>query len=170
MFETLFEALFRYRPVVFQQGEFRFDITGPALSAAALAGIVMVAAVVTYRGRQAQRTPARPRRPDDLRGVLALVAVLPVPSDARRARRGNSRTSWRCCWTIRAACRSPTGRRQARGRVRPRAVRAGREPLIKSLSDRFLVRTFRFSSTAGAPRFGRRADVRRLADQARRRR
>ena len=28
MFETLFQALFTYRPVVFQQGEFRFDVTG----------------------------------------------------------------------------------------------------------------------------------------------
>ena len=27
MFESLFEALFSYRPVVFQQGEFRFDVT-----------------------------------------------------------------------------------------------------------------------------------------------
>ncbi len=50
MFETLFQALFTYRPVVFQQGEFRFDVTGASLTAAALAGVVMVGAVVTYRG------------------------------------------------------------------------------------------------------------------------
>ena len=32
----LFEALFTYRPVVFQQGEFRFDVTTASLVAAAL--------------------------------------------------------------------------------------------------------------------------------------
>ena len=50
MFDAIFQALFSYRPVVFQQGEFRFDISTGSLVAAALAGAVMVAAAVTYRG------------------------------------------------------------------------------------------------------------------------
>ena len=34
MFDALFQALFSYRPVVFQQGEFRFDLTGASFLAA----------------------------------------------------------------------------------------------------------------------------------------
>ena len=49
MFDAIFQALFSYRPVVFQQGEFRFDISTGSLVAAVLAGAVMVAAAVTYR-------------------------------------------------------------------------------------------------------------------------
>ena len=50
MLEAIFQALFSYRPVVFQQGEFRFDIGTGSLVAAALAGTVMVAAAITYNG------------------------------------------------------------------------------------------------------------------------
>ena len=49
MFESVFQALFTYRPVVFQQGDFRFNISTGSLVAAALAAAVMVAAVITYR-------------------------------------------------------------------------------------------------------------------------
>ena len=48
MLEAIFQALFSYRPVVFQQGEFRFDIgTGSLVAAGSVA--VMVVAMVTYR-------------------------------------------------------------------------------------------------------------------------
>ena len=50
MFDTLFQALFTYRPVVFQEGEFRLDISASTIAAAIVAGVVMTAAVVTYRG------------------------------------------------------------------------------------------------------------------------
>ena len=34
MSDALFQALFTYRPVVFQEGDFRFDITSGSLVAA----------------------------------------------------------------------------------------------------------------------------------------
>ena len=49
MFDALFQALFSYRPVVFQQGEFRFDVSSASLVAALVAGLVGVAAIYTYR-------------------------------------------------------------------------------------------------------------------------
>jgi uncharacterized membrane protein len=49
VFETLFEVLFSYRPVVFQQGEFRFDVSSGAVVAATLALGVLIGAVLTYR-------------------------------------------------------------------------------------------------------------------------
>ena len=49
MFERLFQALFSYRPVIFQQGDFRFDITTASFVAAGIAAIIMAAAAITYR-------------------------------------------------------------------------------------------------------------------------
>ena len=49
MFEKLFQTLFLYRPVVFQQGEFRFDITTGSFVALALVGLVVLLAIATYR-------------------------------------------------------------------------------------------------------------------------
>ena len=49
MFDALFQALFSYRPVVFQQGEFRFDVTSASLVAALVAAVVGGVAIFTYR-------------------------------------------------------------------------------------------------------------------------
>jgi len=49
VFESLFEALFSYRPVVFQQGEFRFDVTAASLIATLVVAVVVGLAVLTYR-------------------------------------------------------------------------------------------------------------------------
>src|SRR5262245_12100655 len=49
MFEKIFQALFSYRPVVFQEGEFRFDVSTSSLVAALLVGAVVALAVLTYR-------------------------------------------------------------------------------------------------------------------------
>jgi uncharacterized protein YjbI with pentapeptide repeats len=47
MFDALFQALFTYRPVVFQQGEFRFDLTGASLKGADCSGADFRQAVLT---------------------------------------------------------------------------------------------------------------------------
>ena len=49
MFDALFQALFSYRPVVFQQGEFRFDVSSASFVAALVAGLVAAVAIFTYR-------------------------------------------------------------------------------------------------------------------------
>src|SRR5688572_10191652 len=49
MFDTIFQALFSYRPVVFQQGEFRFDVTSASFAAAAAVAVVGATAIFTYR-------------------------------------------------------------------------------------------------------------------------
>ena len=41
MFDALFEALFSYRPVVFREGDFRFDVTTASLVAALVVGAVV---------------------------------------------------------------------------------------------------------------------------------
>ncbi len=49
MFDALFEALFSYRPVVFREGDFRFDVTSASLVATLVVGVVVAAAIFTYR-------------------------------------------------------------------------------------------------------------------------
>ena len=49
MFETLFQALFSYRPVLFEQGDIRFSTSTGSFVVAALVLGLMAAAVLTYR-------------------------------------------------------------------------------------------------------------------------
>ena len=58
MLESLFRFLFEYRPVVFQQGEFRFAPTPGLLRGAGGGVIAAVLIVVSYTGPPCRRTPA----------------------------------------------------------------------------------------------------------------
>ena len=150
MFDSIFQALFSYRPVVFQQGEFRFDISTGSLVAAALAGAVMVAAIVTYRGvrgkgRLRGRIVLTALRMTALALVLfclfrpTLIVRAAVPQQNIVAVLLDDSSSMQI----------PDWAGQARGAFLKQQFGAPDSPLIKALSDRFLVRVFRFSSTAG---------------------
>ena len=150
MFESIFQALFSYRAVVFQQGEFRFDISTESLVAAALAGAVMVAAIVTYRGvrgkgRLRDRIVLTALRMTALALVLfclfrpTLIVRAAVPQQNIVAVLLDDSSSMQI----------PDWAGQARGAFLKQQFSAPDSPLIKALSDRFLVRVFRFSSTAG---------------------
>ena len=154
MFARVFETLFSYRPVVFQEGDFRFDLTPASLAAAILVGIVIAAAVLTYRrvrvndGRLRDRVVLTTLRVTALAVVLfclfrptlvvrAAVAqqnvVAVLLDDSRSMQIPDQGEMPRAAWV-----RSQFG--------------AADGPLLKSLSDRFLVRVFRFSSTTGRMR------------------
>ena len=151
MFERLFQALFSYRPVVFQQGDFRFDITTASFVAAGMAVIVMVAASVTYRsvganGRTRDRIVLTALRMTALalvvfclfRPTLVVKAAIPqqnVVAVLLDDSRSMQITDW--------------DNNQPRAEFLRQQLAANSSPLLKALSDRFLVRTFRFSSTAG---------------------
>ena len=49
MFNSLFEFFFKYSPYVFQQGEFRLAASSPTFVAVALAAVIALATVLTYR-------------------------------------------------------------------------------------------------------------------------
>ena len=151
MFEKLFQALFSYRPVVFQQGDFRFDITTASFVAAGIAALIMGAAILTYRsvsahGRRRDRIVLTVLRMAALalvvfclfRPTLVVKAAIPqqnvvavLMDDSRSMQIGD--------WT----------NNQPRAEFLRQELASGTSPLLKSLSDRFLVRTFRFSSTSG---------------------
>lgn len=151
MFERLFQALFSYRPVVFQQGDFRFDITTASFVAAAMAGVVMVAAVITYRsvavhGRARDRVVLTVLRMAALalvvfclfRPTLIVKAAIPQ-QNVVAVLLDDSRSMQIADWD----------NNQPRAEFLRQQLAANTSPLLKSLSDRFLVRVFRFSTTAG---------------------
>jgi uncharacterized membrane protein len=150
VFEQVFQALFSYRPVVFQQGDFRFDITTASFVAAGIAALIMGAAIFTYRtvgvnGRPRDRVVLTILRMTALalvvfclfRPTLVVKAAIPQQNvvavlldDSRSMQIGD--------WT----------NNQPRAEFLRQELAANTSPLLKSLSDRFLVRTFRFSNTS----------------------
>jgi len=149
VFEKLFQALFSYRPVVFQQGDFRFDITTASFVAAGLAALIMAAAVFTYRsvgahGRTRDRIVLTALRMAALalvvfclfRPTLVVKAAIPQQNVVAIVM-DDSRSMQIADWNNKP--RAEFLRQELAGTT---------SPLLKSLSDRFLVRTFRFSSAS----------------------
>jgi uncharacterized membrane protein len=149
VFEKLFQALFSYRPVVFQQGDFRFDITTASFVAAGLAALIMAAAIFTYRsvhthGRPRDRVVLTALRMAALalvvfclfRPTLVVKAAIPQQNVVAVVM-DDSRSMQIADWN-----------NKPRAEFLRQELAATASPLLKSLSDRFLVRTFRFSSAS----------------------
>ena len=149
MFDGLFQTLFSHRLIVFQQGEFRFDVTTGSLVAAALVGAIMVAAVITYqsvrgKGRMRDRIVLTALRMAALALVLfclfrpTLIVRAAVPQQNVVAVLLDDSRSMQI----------PDWGDQARGAFLVEQFGTPDSSLMSALSDRFLVRVFRFSSTA----------------------
>jgi uncharacterized membrane protein len=151
MVDRIFQALFSYRPIVFQQGEFRFNVTTGSLVAASLVVLVVVLAVFTYRrvrvneGRLRDRIILTTLRIATLGLVLfclfrptLIVRAAVTQQNVVAILLDDSKSMQIPDWA---------------GKPRSEFIRqqfsAGDSALMKSLSDKFLVRVFRFSSTAG---------------------
>lgn len=150
VFDAIFQTLFSYRPIVFQQGEFRFDLGTGSLVAAVLAGGVMVAAALTYRhvrgkGRVRDRVVLTVLRMAALGLVLfclfrpTLIVRAAVPQQNVVAVLLDDSRSMQI----------PDWSGQPRGEFVRQQFGAMDSPIMKALSDRFLLRVFRFSATAG---------------------
>ncbi len=149
MFESLFQFLFEYRPVIFQQGEFRLLPTAGAYTAATLALGAVVMAVLGYRdarrrGRLRDRIILAALRTATLLVVLfclfrpVLIVKAAVPQQNFLAvLLDDSRSMQIADWN--------TDARAAFVRKEFGAADAG---LLKALGDKFVLRTFRFSSSA----------------------
>ncbi len=153
--ESLFRFLFEYRPVIFQQGEFRLAPSTGSYVAAAIALVAIAATVLTYRqvgarGRVRDRIVLTVLRIATLCLVLfclfrpILVVKAAVPQQNFLAvliddSRSMQITDW--------------GTEQRGAFVRQTFGKDA--ALIKALSERFVLRTFRFSSDAARLRFDR---------------
>lgn len=146
--ESLFRFLFEYRPVIFQQGEFRLAPSAGSYVAAAIAAAAIAAAVIGYRraalrGRTRDRVILAGLRIATICLVLfclfrpLLVVKAAVPQQNFLAVLIDDSRSMQI----------PDWGTQPRGAFVRQTF--GRDAaLVKSLSDRFVVRTFRFSSVA----------------------
>ena len=150
MFESLFEALFSYRPVVFQQGEFRFDVTAASLIATLVVAVVVGLAVLTYRRVRVNEGRMRDRIVLTSLRVAALALVLFClfrPTLIVRAAVDQQNVVAVLLDDSRSM-QIPDWGGKARGAFIKDQFGQLDSPLLKALSDRFLVRVFRFSSTA----------------------
>jgi uncharacterized membrane protein len=149
VFESLFQLLFEYRPVVFSQGELRFAAWTGSYVALLVASLAAVAAVATYR-TGGNRIKVRDRIV--LAGIrVALIAVVvfclfrPVLVVKAAVAQQNF------VGVLLDDSRSMQIADQG-GAARANFVRqefgAADRGMLKTLSDRFMVRTFRFSTAA----------------------
>lgn len=149
MFDWLFQLLFEYRPSVFTQGELRFAPGTGAYVAAAFAMAATFMAVTSYRTRTAR---ARPRDRAvlltlrvALLGLVLLCLFRPVLVVRAAASQQN------VVGLLLDDSRSMQIADQAgapRGEYVQREFGASERGLAARLSDKFLVRTFRFSAAA----------------------
>ncbi|HEY6506914.1 MAG TPA: vWA domain-containing protein, partial [Vicinamibacterales bacterium] len=150
MFDALFQALFSYRPVVFQQGEFRFDASSASLVAALVAAVIGGLAIFTYRRVRVNDGSLR----DTVILTTLRLAVLGLvlfclfrPTLVVRAA-VNQRNVVAVVLDDSRSMQIPDVGGQARAQYVRDQFGAADNPALKPLADRFLVRTFRFSSTA----------------------
>lgn len=161
MLESLFRFLFEYRPVVFQQGAFRFAPTYGSYVALALAIAAAILVIISYR-----RADVRPAAPaNDRRGWLsarqagilllslrlALIALLTAclfrPVLAVKAAVDQQNFLAVLIDDSRSMQITDAGAGQSRGEYARQHFTNPTEGLLKSLADRFVLRTFRFSSS-----------------------
>ncbi len=149
MFESLFRFLFEYRPVIFQQGEFRLTPTMGSYVAAALALVAAAAVVATYRrvrvkGRTRDRVVLTGLRLAAL-GLVLFCLFRPVLVVKAAVSQQNflavlmddSRSMQIADWGT-----------EPRGAFVRQAFGAPGAPVMKALADKFVLRPFRFSSAA----------------------
>ena len=154
MLESLFRFFFEYRPVVFQQGEFRFAPTAGsyiALAVAIAGGVIVVVSYLRSANTESKRTAVWL-----LALRLTLIALVtaclfrPVLAVKAAVEQQNflavlvddSRS-------MQIADTTPAGGTPAaRGEFARAEFTRPTGGVMKSLSDRFVIRTFRFSSSA----------------------
>ena len=149
MVDSLFRLLFNYRPVVFQQGEFRFVPSPGAWVALGIAAAALVLTILTYRSARStsgahHRLILAAIRTATLvtllfclfRPVLVVKAAVPQ-QNFLGVLIDDSRSMQIADWNG-----------QARGAFARGQFGVPESSLLKSLSERFVIRTFRFSSAA----------------------
>jgi uncharacterized membrane protein len=149
VFESLFQFLFEYRPIIFQQGEFRLMPSAGSYAAATLAFGAIAATVFTYRkargrGRLRDRIILSVLRAAAL-ATIALCLFRPVLVVKAAVAQQNflavliddSRSMQIADWNG-----------EARSAFVQREFGAADGRLVKALSEKFVLRTFRFSSAA----------------------
>ncbi len=149
MFESLFQLLFEYRPVVFSQGEIRLAAWSGSYLAAGLAALTVIVAIATYRrGGPKLRTHDRLVLASlrvALIGLVALCLFRPVLVVKAAVPQQNFLAVLLDDSRSMQIADHQDGPRSAFVRQEFGAPDRG---IVKTLADKFMVRTFRFSTAA----------------------
>ena len=147
MFESIFRLLFKYPPLLFEQGELTWGLSRPGMLAVAIAAALAAAALLTYRSISGER---RPREQWLLIGVrLALLALLVFclfrPSLTLKASVPQQNFVGVLVDDSRSMAIADRDN-QPRSAFVQEQLGTPNSPLLSALSKRFVVRFFRFSS------------------------
>ena len=148
MFESLFQFLFEYRPIVFRQGDFRFS---PPAGAPLAAAIVIAGVAVAFISYRVLQTRVRWRQ----RAVLAALRLTALalllfcifrPVLVVKAAVSQQNVLGILIDDSRSMQIADANR--TRGEFARQTFATQDSALMRSLSERFLIRTFRFSSAS----------------------
>ena len=157
MLESLFQFLFEYRPAVFRQGDFRF---APPAGTPVTAAVVIAAVAIAFVSYRILRTRVQWRERAVL-GALRLVALgillfcIFRPVLVVRAAVAQQNVVGVLIDDSRSM--QLTDENGSRGDLIKKTFANPDSAVMKALSDRFLIRTFRFSSSTA--RLGSAADL-----------
>jgi uncharacterized membrane protein len=149
VFDWIFEILFKYPRWIYGQGEFRFGASSATLLVAAAVAACAAATLVTYR--TARRARGRDRAVLVGLRLVALAAILVAlarPVLVVRASVPQQNFVGVLLDDSRSMRISDGDGGAPRSAAVGRAFGTPQSPLLQALSDRYLVRLFRFSSTA----------------------
>ena len=147
MLDSLFQLLFTYRPVVFQQGDFRLVPSTGSYVAAALVAAAMAAAVITYRAARVRGAHRRHRLV--LTGLRLAILGLMLFCLFRPVLVVRAAVSQQNFLGVLVDDSRSMQVADADGGTRGAFVRdrfGPDSPVMTALGEKFLLRTFRFSS------------------------
>jgi uncharacterized membrane protein len=156
--DATFRLLFNYRPVVFQQGEFRLAPTAGSYVAAAVVAVVIVITILAYRST---RTRSDARHRAVLTGLRLAMLLLVLVCLFRPVLVVKAAVPQQNFLGVLIDDSRSMQIADVNGQARSAFVQqhfVGPEsPALKALASRFVLRSFRFSS--GAQRMGSPADL-----------
>ena len=148
MLDSVFQLLFKYRPVIFQQGEFRLVPSTGSYVAALLVLLAIAATVLTYR---AARSRSGVRHRVVLMSLRVATLGLMLFCLFRPVLVVRAAVSQQNFLGVLVDDSRSMQIADVNGRPRGAFVReqfSTESPVMKALSEKFIVRTFRFSSAA----------------------
>jgi uncharacterized membrane protein len=147
--ESVFQLLFKYRPVLFQQGEFRFVPSVGSYVAAAVVVAAVAVTILTYRAARARGGIGRHRLVlMTLRAAILGLMLFCLFRPVLVVRAAVSQQNF-----LGVLVDDSRSMQIADVAGRPRGAFiseqfAAESPVMKALSEKFVVRTFRFSSVS----------------------
>jgi uncharacterized membrane protein len=147
--DSIFRILFSYRPVVFQQGEFRFAPTTGSYVAAAVVVVAILVTILTYRAARAKSGAGQRAVLMGLRFAILLLVLFCLFRPVLVVKAAVPQQNFLGILIDDSrSMQIADVDGKARGAFVQQNFTAPESAMLKTLSNRFVLRNFRFSSTA----------------------